>query len=179
MNKLEKIILAIMIIPYSILIWNLAILISDDIKRYLVIVVFISPIILAIMGFYNDKSDDTGMPESSAKNEEKNNSKPVQNLVKEGPCVEQYWTLMDFIKRFDRMKVGNCTNHTTGEVFKCCMFFKGSDITFVYFYKDIGVLTVEEINKRKYKLKVGINVNNTYYLYAGKESFPQSIDLEI
>lgn len=67
MNKLEKIILAIMIIPYSILIWNLALLISDDIKRYLVIVVFISPIILAIMGFYNDKSDVTGMPESSAK----------------------------------------------------------------------------------------------------------------
>lgn len=100
-----------------------------------------------------------------------------KNLL--GPCVEEVWSLTEFAKKFDRMKVGDCPNHTTGEVFKTCIFFKGNTLTFVYFYKTIGVLTKEEINKRRNELKIGRTSNNKYYLYAGKDNFPNNVDLKI
>lgn len=96
-----------------------------------------------------------------------------------GPCVEEVWPLIEFAKKFDRMKVGDCTNHETGKVFKCCIFFKDSNLTFVYFYKTIGVLTKEEINERKDELKVGRTFNNKYYLYVGKDNFPDNVDLKV
>ena len=96
-----------------------------------------------------------------------------------GPCVEEVWSLTEFAKKFDRMKVGDCPNHTTGEIFKTCIFFKGNTLTFVYFYKTIGVLTKEEINKRKMELKVGRTSNNKYYLYVGKDNFPNDVDLNL
>lgn len=96
-----------------------------------------------------------------------------------GPCVEEVWSLTEFAKKFDRMKVGECTNHETGEVFKSCIFFKGTTLTFVNFHKTIGVLTKEEINKRKMELKVGRTSNNKYYLYVGKDNFPNDVDLNL
>lgn len=96
-----------------------------------------------------------------------------------GPCVEEVWSLTEFTKKFDRMKVGECTNHETGEVFKSCIFFKGTTLTFVNFHKTIGVLTKEEINKRKMELKVGRTFNNKYYLYIGKDNFLDDVDLNI
>lgn len=96
-----------------------------------------------------------------------------------GPCVEEVWSLTEFAKKFDKMKVGDCPNHTTGKVFKTCIFFKGNTLTFVYFYKTIGVLTKEEISKRKSELKVGRTSNNKYYLYVGKDNFPNDVDLKI
>lgn len=96
-----------------------------------------------------------------------------------GPCVEEVWSLTEFAKKFDKMKVGDCPNHTTGKVFKTCIFFKGNTLTFVYFYKTIGVLTKEEISKRKSELKIGRTSNNKYYLYVGKDNFPNDVDLKI
>ena len=96
-----------------------------------------------------------------------------------GPCVEEVWSLTEFAKKFDRMKVGDCPNHTTGEIFKTCIFFKGNTLTFVNFYKTIGVLTKEEVNKRKDELKVGRTSNNKYYLYAGEDNFPDDVNLNI
>lgn len=96
-----------------------------------------------------------------------------------GPCVEEVWSLTEFAKKFDRMKVGDCTNHETGEVFKSCIFFKGTTLTFVNFHKTIGVLTKEEINERKDELKVGRTFNNKYYLYVGKDNFLDDVDLNI
>lgn len=98
--------------------------------------------------------------------------------IEDGPCVKEYWPLIEFAKRFDKMKVGKCKNKTTRETFTCCIFIKNGNFTYVYFYKDIGVLTKKEITKRKNELKVGINANDTYYLYAGKESFVQTVNLE-
>lgn len=95
------------------------------------------------------------------------------------PCVEEYWTLTEFAKRFDRMKVGDCTNHTTGEVFKCCIFIKDNSLTFVSFHNSIGVLSKEEIAKRKDNLKVGRTVSSKYCLYEGKETFAQPVNLGI
>lgn len=96
-----------------------------------------------------------------------------------GPCVEEVWSLTEFTKKFDRMKVGDCTNHDTGEVFKSCIFFKDNTSTFVYFYKTIGVLTKEEISKRKDELKVGRTPNNKYYLYTGEDNFAENVNLGI
>lgn len=100
-----------------------------------------------------------------------------ENLL--GPCVEEVWSLTEFAKKFDRMKVGDCPNHTTGKAFKTCIFFKDNTLTFVYFYKTIGVLTKEEISKRKMELKVGRTSNNKYYLYAGKDNIPEDVNLGI
>ena len=96
-----------------------------------------------------------------------------------GPCVEEVWSLTEFAKKFDRMKVGDCPNHTTGEVFKTCIFFKGNTLTFVYFYKTLGVLTKEEISKREGELKVGRTSNNKYYLYVGEDNIAENVDLNI
>ena len=110
-------------------------------------------------------------------------TKPTSHIDNEenllGPCVEEVWSLTEFAKKFDRMKVGDCPNHTTGEVFKTCIFFKGNTLTFVYFYKTLGVLTKEEISKRKGELKVGRTSNNKYYLYVGKDNFPKDVDLNL
>ena len=100
-----------------------------------------------------------------------------KNLL--GPCVEEVWSLTKFAKKFDRMKVGDCTNHDTGEVFKSCIFFKDNTLTFVYFSKTLGVLTKEEISKRKGELKVGRASNNKYYLYVGKDNISENVDLGI
>lgn len=95
------------------------------------------------------------------------------------PCVEEVWLLTDFAKKFDKMKVGDCTNHDTGEVFKSCIFFKDNTLTFVYFSKTLGVLTKEEISKRKDELKVGRTPNNKYYLYTGEDNIAENVDLNI
>lgn len=105
-------------------------------------------------------------------------TKPTDNnTTLLGPCVEEVWSLTEFAKKFDRMKVGDCPNHTTGEVFKTCIFFKDNTLTFVYFYKTLGVLTKEEISKREGELKVGRTSNNKYYLYVGKDNIANDVDL--
>lgn len=96
-----------------------------------------------------------------------------------GPCVEEVWSLTEFTKKFDRMKVGDCTNHDTGEVFKSCIFFKDNTLTFVYFSKTLGVLTKEEISKREVELKVGRTPNNKYYLYTGEDNIAENVNLGI
>lgn len=107
-------------------------------------------------------------------------TKPTNNnKILLGPCVEEVWFLTEFAKKFDRMKVGDCPNHTTGKAFKTCIFFKDNNLTFVYFYKTLGVLTKEEISKRKSELKVGRTSNNKYYLYTGEDNIPENVDLNI
>lgn len=96
-----------------------------------------------------------------------------------GPCVEEVWSLTEFAKKFDKMKVGDCTNHDTDKMFKSCIFFKDNTLTFIYFYKTLGVLTKEEINKRKSELKVGRTSNNKYYLYTGEDNIAENVDLNI
>lgn len=96
-----------------------------------------------------------------------------------GPCVEEVWSLTEFAKKFDKMKVGDCTNRDTDKMFKSCIFFKDNTLTFIYFYKTLGVLTKEEINKRKSELKVGRTSNNKYYLYTGEDNIAENVDLNI
>ena len=118
--------------------------------------------------------------EKPTKEPTKESTKPTEiKKTPLGPCVEEVWSLTEFAKKFDRMKVGDCTNHETGKVFKSCIFFKDSNLTFVNFYKTIGVLTKEEINERKDELKVGRTFNNKYYLYVGKDNFPNDVDLNL
>lgn len=95
------------------------------------------------------------------------------------PCIEEVWSLTEFAKKFVRMKVGDCTNHDTGKVFKSCIFFKDNTLTFVYFSKTLGVLTKEEIGKREVELKVGRTPNNKYYLYTGEDNIAENVNLGI
>lgn len=134
---------------------------------YIFILIILSLIIFYV--FYNKNAHNTTPHPIDKKS----------TIVKAGPCVKRYWTLTEFTEKFGKMKVGNCTNHITGEVFKSCIFIKDNKYTFVNFYSDIGVLTKEEIAKRKKELKVGLNINDKYYLYAGKESFLQPVDLGV
>lgn len=47
------------------------------------------------------------------------------------------------------MKVGPCNNSTTGNPFRCCIFIKDNNYTFASFHETLGVLSPEEISKRK------------------------------
>lgn len=64
------------------------------------------------------------------------------------------------------MKVGTFVNSNTGEEFKSCMFLK-KDGTYDYvgFHSQLGVLTPDEISKRKKELKVGLTESGKYVLY--------------
>lgn len=172
---MEKIILSFILIPYTALVWVLLKVISCRSQQIIVGCILLIPIIITLIILFKEDKRNEKHKATNIKETEKPSRRQLS--VNEGPCVERCWSLIDFAKKFDRMKVGNCTNHTTGEVFTCCIFFKDTNLTFVYFYKDIGVLTRDEIAKRKDKLKVGINAAGTYYLYEGKESFPEPVDL--
>lgn len=102
---------------------------------------------------------------------------PTVNDTIEGPCVKEYLPLLEFARRYDRMKVGECTNHYTNTTFRCCIFIKDNVFTYVAFHRSLGVLSAEEISRRKNELKVGKDITDKYYLYAGKESFVQEVDL--
>lgn len=146
-------------------------------------ILFFICIIMAIITYCLLKSSNKTPIKKPTTEPTKEPTKPTsptnnkKNLL--GPCVEEVWTLTEFAKKFDRMKVGDCPNHTTGEVFKTCIFFKDNTLTFVYFYKTLGVLTKEEISKRKSELKVGRTPNNKYYLYTGEDNIAENVDLNI
>lgn len=94
--------------------------------------------------------------------------------VTEEECIEeenntsilQSWPLLEFVKNYVKMKVGNFVNSNTGEEFKSCMFLK-KDGTYDYvgFHSQLGELTPAEISKRKKELKVGLTESGKYVLY--------------
>lgn len=94
------------------------------------------------------------------------------SVVQEEPVEEtnssilQSWSLLEFAKNYVKMKVGTFVNSNTGEEFKSCMFLK-KDGTYDYvgFHSQLGVLTPDEISKRKKELKVGLTESGKYVLY--------------
>ena len=146
-------------------------------------ILFFICIIMAIITYCLLKSSNKTPIKKPTTEPTKEPTKPTsptnnkKNLL--GPCVEEVWSLTEFTKKFDKMKVGDCTNHDTGKVFKSCIFFKENTLTFVYFSKTLGVLTKEEISKREGELKVGRTSNNKYYLYVGKDNIADDVDLGI
>lgn len=80
------------------------------------------------------------------------------------------WDLLSFSKEFGEMKVGECTNHDTGEAFKSCVFSKGKVRTFVSFSSKLGELTPEEIENMKDDLVIIKNDKGKYSLYKTKKN---------
>lgn len=69
--------------------------------------------------------------------------------------ITNSWTLLDFARNFDAMKVtGTMTNSNTGKKFKSCAFVKGSNVTLVGFSRNLGELTPEQITSMKHDLQV-------------------------
>lgn len=71
--------------------------------------------------------------------------------------IKESWTLLAFAKTHGKMQVGNCTNKTTGEIFKSCIFTDPKNVdnkTFVSFSPKLGALTPQEIVAQKDDLQV-------------------------
>lgn len=101
--------------------------------------------------------------------------------LKYGPWVTKVWTLSDFCKEFGpKMYVKyDYINSQTKEKFAACTFVnKNGRPTFVGFYESLGVLSKEEIIKRKHELKIGVNSEGHYKLYIGIDRFVTSVNLK-
>lgn len=93
--------------------------------------------------------------------------------VAEEECIEenntsilQSWSLLEFVKNYVKMQVGNFVNSNTGGEFKSCMFIKeDGSYDYVGFHSQLGELTPAEITKRKNDLKVGLTQSGKYVLY--------------
>ena len=93
--------------------------------------------------------------------------------IAEEECIEenntsilQSWSLLEFVKNYVKMQVGNFVNSNTGEEFKSCMFIKeDGSYGYVGFHSQLGELTPAEITKRKNDLKVGLTQSGKYVLY--------------
>lgn len=76
------------------------------------------------------------------------------------------WTLLDFIKAFGHMKIGEFKDEY-GIVFHKCFCTKGDGtITEVSFFSQLGELTSQEIKDRKDELFIGQMDSGKYYLYS-------------
>lgn len=88
------------------------------------------------------------------------------------------WTLLDFIKEFGRMKIGEFKNEY-GVTFHKCACTKGDGIiTEVSFFSQLGELTASEIKERKNQLFVGQMESGKYYLYAKGVKAWEEVNLE-
>lgn len=93
--------------------------------------------------------------------------------IAEEECIEenntfilQSWSLLEFVKNYVKMQVGNFVNSNTGEEFKSCMFIKeDGSYDYVGFHSQLGELIPVEITKRKNDLKVGLTQSGKYVLY--------------
>ena len=107
------------------------------------------------------------------------NTQPKETTIY-GPWVEKVWTLEDFCKEFgNSMRVKyDWVNKQTGEKFAGCTFIDNNGKhTFVTFHDSIGVLSKEEILKRKSELKVGLNSYGNYKLYSGIDRYTEEVKL--
>lgn len=69
--------------------------------------------------------------------------------------IKNSWSLLDFAKAHGKMRVGPCTNGTTGEQYQACAFTAPDNTrVFVSFSPKLGVLTPEQIVEQKDNLQV-------------------------
>ncbi len=69
--------------------------------------------------------------------------------------IKNSWSLVAFAKMNGKMRVGTCTNSTTGEQFKACAFTAPDNTrVFVSFSRNLGEMTAKEIAEQKDSLQV-------------------------
>lgn len=94
-----------------------------------------------------------------------------------GVTIEKSWSLLAFAKEFGIPKFAECANKETGELFNCLAFeADNGDITFCHFGYSTEGMTIEDIQKEKKNLKVGLNTNGKYSLYKQDKAWA-TIDL--
>lgn len=93
--------------------------------------------------------------------------------------IKQSWSLMDFARKFDKMKVTNeLTNSQTGETFKSCAFIgAGGAVTLVGFSSSLGELTPQQIASMKDELQVVELESGNYKLCKSGADSWQDVDL--
>ncbi len=99
----------------------------------------------------------------SGNNEEKDSSS--SNVKTDKITVVQTWSLIEFAKMFDSVRVGTCTNNTTGKKYPACAFTSDEKRVFALFSSKLGGLTAKEIAERKHQLKISKLSNETYVLH--------------
>lgn len=101
-----------------------------------------------------DEDNDENQEPSISNPSEQTDSLP-QEEEKSKPIIIKTWSLLSFAKEFGpKMQVGTFINNDTQNKFKCCIFTKDNNKTFVAFSSKLGVLTPKEIVERKYSLIV-------------------------
>ena len=69
--------------------------------------------------------------------------------------IKNSWSLVSFAKAHGKMRVGTCTNQTTGEQFQACAFTAPDNTrVFVSFSRNLGAMTAQEIAEQKDSLQV-------------------------
>ena len=69
--------------------------------------------------------------------------------------IKNSWSLVSFAKSHGKMRVGTCSNNTTGEQFQACAFTApDGNRTFVSFSPKLGALSSAEIVEQKDSLQV-------------------------
>lgn len=93
--------------------------------------------------------------------------------------IKNSWTLLDFARKFSKMKVtSELTNTQTGETFKSCAFIdKGGAVTLVGFSSNLGELTPMQISSMKNELQVVELESGNYKLCKSGADSWQDVDL--
>lgn len=106
-------------------------------------------------------------------------AKETYNEVPESiPLFIKDWTLLDFTLKFGpQMQVGQGTR-SNGETYHLCRFIKDDgSITRVYFFSQLGELTLAEIKARKNELYIGQMSSGKYYLHDKNVTAWETVDL--
>ena len=78
-------------------------------------------------------------------------------MTNNNSSIKNSWSLISFAKNFGSkgVRVGMCTNATTGEKFPAVAFTDSDNTrTFVSFSRNLGALTAKELAEQKHDLQV-------------------------
>ncbi|MCR5140754.1 MAG: hypothetical protein K6B45_11415 [Bacteroidaceae bacterium] len=84
----------------------------------------------------------------------------------EGGKLQYEWPLLDFIKSYGKLQIGEALNKETGKIYHCCIFTneKGKKII-ANFYSKMGELSASQISEKQHNLKVGVLDTGGFILY--------------
>lgn len=94
-----------------------------------------------------------------------------------GVTIQKSWSLIGFAGEFGTPKYATCIKKETGEQFNCLAFeAPDGELTFCHFGYSTEGMSIEDIQREKKNLKVGLNSNGKYSLYRQENAWA-TIDL--
>ena len=92
--------------------------------------------------------------------------------------VKQGWTLREFVGSYGpKIRLGQFTNHESGEQYKALMIGSEGNWTQVSFSSNLGTLTAAEIKSRASELRVVLLDSGNYKLCTASENAWEDIEL--